>query len=156
MDKIHIFGIYRHHASWLGIWFSWILSVLTLILVQTCRGIGFPQIKDESRKFSAGSGIRSVVVYGGTSTSHQREQLVRKGANVLIATPGRLLQFVDEGIVKFDKLRLEKPFCCAQLFSRSQYVQGSAKKGVPRLRESRLPPSGRGGGASSRNLGPTF
>ena len=50
-----------------------------------------------------------MVVYGGTSTSHQREQ-VRKGANVLIATPGRLLQFVDEGIVKFDKLRSEGLF----------------------------------------------
>lgn len=65
------------------------------------------QIKDESRKFSAGSGIRSVVAYGGTSTSHQRDQ-IRKGANVLIATPGRLLQFVDEGLIKFDKLRLER------------------------------------------------
>ena len=64
------------------------------------------QIKDESRKFSTGSGIRSVVVYGGTSPSHQRDQ-IKKGANVLIATPGRLLQFVDEGIIKFDKLRLE-------------------------------------------------
>ena len=67
------------------------------------------QIKDESRKFSAGSGIRSVVVYGGTSISHQRDQ-IKKGANVLIATPGRLLQFVDEGIIKFDKLRLEAYF----------------------------------------------
>ena len=67
------------------------------------------QIKDESRKFSAGSGIRSVVAYGGTSTSHQRDQ-IRKGANVLIATPGRLLQFVDEGLIKFDKLRLDAIF----------------------------------------------
>ena len=63
------------------------------------------QIKDESRKFSAGSGIKSAVLYGGTSTAQQRDQ-IRKGVNVLIATPGRLLQFVDEGIVKFNRLRL--------------------------------------------------
>ena len=38
------------------------------------------QIKDESRKFSAGSGIRSVVAYGGTSTSHQRDQIRMGGS----------------------------------------------------------------------------
>ena len=53
-----------------------------------------------------------MVVYGGTSPSHQRDQ-IRKGANVLIATPGRLLQFVDEGIIKFDKLRLAEAFWCS-------------------------------------------
>ena len=78
------------------------------------------QIKDESRKFSAGSGIRSVVAYGGTSTTHQRDQ-IRKGANVLIATPGRLLQFVDEGLIKFDKLRLVDAswYCVTMLVSKS-------------------------------------
>ncbi len=63
------------------------------------------QIKDEARKFAQGSMIKSVVVYGGTSVQFQSEQLTSKGVNVLIATPGRLLDFVEKGKVSFGKLR---------------------------------------------------
>ena len=35
--KINIFGIGIHHASLLGIWFAWTLSVLTLIFVKATR-----------------------------------------------------------------------------------------------------------------------
>ena len=46
------------------------------------------QIKDEARKFCNGSEVRSVVVYGGTSTAHQAASL-EEGCNILVATPGR-------------------------------------------------------------------
>ncbi len=62
------------------------------------------QIKDESRKFCNGSMLRSVVAYGGTSTGFQLTQLF-KGCNVLIATPGRLMDFVDKGKVSFEKVK---------------------------------------------------
>ena len=62
------------------------------------------QIKDEARKFSQGSTLRCNIAYGGTSTGFQLTQLF-KGTNVLIATPGRLLDFVDKGKVAFDELR---------------------------------------------------
>ena len=36
----HIFGIYMHHTSLIGICFSWTLLDLTLNLVKRCRGTG--------------------------------------------------------------------------------------------------------------------
>lgn len=58
------------------------------------------QIKDEARKFAAQSNLRAVVVYGGTSVHHQSKQ-VAEGCNILIATPGRLLDFVERGKISF-------------------------------------------------------
>jgi len=62
------------------------------------------QIKDEARKFSAGSVLKCVVAYGGTSTMFQLSTLF-KGCNVLIATPGRLMDFVDKGKVSFEDVK---------------------------------------------------
>jgi len=62
------------------------------------------QIKDEARKFSAGTNVRAVVAYGGTSVGFQLSN-VFKGCNILIATPGRLLDFVDKEKISFDNLQ---------------------------------------------------
>jgi len=62
------------------------------------------QIKDEARKFALGSMIKSVVAYGGTSVGFQLSTLV-KGCNILICTPGRMLDFVDKGKVSFASLK---------------------------------------------------
>jgi len=61
------------------------------------------QIKDECRKFASGSMIKSVVAYGGTSVGFQLSTLF-KGVHVLIATPGRLMGFVDQGKVSFEEV----------------------------------------------------
>lgn len=62
------------------------------------------QIKDEARKFAAGSSIRCMVVYGGANVKFQASQLQR-GVHVLIATPGRLLAYVDENKISFKNIR---------------------------------------------------
>ncbi|TRY62742.1 hypothetical protein TCAL_03661 [Tigriopus californicus] len=62
------------------------------------------QIKDEARKFSQGSMLKCVVAYGGTSTGYQLGTLSR-GCHVLIATPGRLNDFVEKGKVSFENVR---------------------------------------------------
>lgn len=62
------------------------------------------QIKDEARKFAHGSMVKAVVAYGGTSSGHQLMQLF-KGTDVLIATPGRLMDFVDKGKISFENLK---------------------------------------------------
>ena len=54
------------------------------------------QIKEEARKFALQSVAKAVVAYGGTSSGYQLAQLF-KGCNVLIATPGRLMDFVEKG-----------------------------------------------------------
>ena len=62
------------------------------------------QIKEEARKFCAGSQIRCVAAYGGTSLSHLATQL-ESGCNILVATPGRLLDFVDRGKLSFCQVK---------------------------------------------------
>jgi len=57
------------------------------------------QIYMEARKFAIGTDVRPVVVYGGTSVMHQLRQ-VENGANLVVGTPGRLLDFVEKGKVR--------------------------------------------------------
>lgn len=62
------------------------------------------QINDEARKFASGSMIKAVNIYGGTSTGFQLSNLF-KGCNILVATPGRLMDFVDKGKISFESVK---------------------------------------------------
>jgi ATP-dependent RNA helicase DDX3X len=59
------------------------------------------QIYDEAMKFCYCTGIRPCVVYGGTNVQQQQQQLDR-GADMVIATPGRLIDLIDRGRIKLD------------------------------------------------------
>ena len=48
-------------------------------------------------------GARIAVIYGGVGQRPQ-EEAVRRGIDLLIATPGRLLDLIQQGIVKLDKV----------------------------------------------------
>jgi ATP-dependent RNA helicase DDX3X len=52
------------------------------------------QIFNEARKFCYRTMLRPCVVYGGGTRKDQAAQL-QKGCDVLIATPGRLVDFMD-------------------------------------------------------------
>jgi len=62
------------------------------------------QIYNEARKFAQGSNMKTVVAYGGTSTGFQARKL-QQGCNILVATPGRLLDNVEKGRVSFKNLQ---------------------------------------------------
>jgi ATP-dependent RNA helicase RhlE len=49
--------------------------------------------------------IRSVVVFGGVSQLPQEQEL-KKGCDILVATPGRLIDLVDQGIIKLKQLEI--------------------------------------------------
>ncbi|XP_012874011.1 PREDICTED: probable ATP-dependent RNA helicase DDX4 isoform X3 [Dipodomys ordii] len=53
------------------------------------------QIYLEARKFSFGTCIRAVVIYGGTQLGHSIRQIVQ-GCNILCATPGRLMDIIGK------------------------------------------------------------
>lgn len=55
------------------------------------------QINDQFSKLARDGGLKSACVYGGIPKDEQRKSL--SGANVLIATPGRLNDFVEEGTI---------------------------------------------------------
>ena len=62
------------------------------------------QTYDEARKFSGGSDVMVANVYGGTSVFQQLQALDR-GCNILVATPGRLLDFVERGKISFENIQ---------------------------------------------------
>nr|QIJ58490.1 DEAD-box helicase 4 protein [Oryzias celebensis] len=62
------------------------------------------QIYQEARKFSFGTCVRPVVVYGGVNTGYQIRE-IQKGCNVLCGTPGRLLDMIGKGKVGLSKVR---------------------------------------------------
>ena len=49
--------------------------------------------------------VRCATVVGGESERHQIDA-IRKGAQVLVACPGRLIDFIERGIVKLDKIEV--------------------------------------------------
>uniref|UniRef100_A0A5F9CTK9 RNA helicase n=1 Tax=Oryctolagus cuniculus TaxID=9986 RepID=A0A5F9CTK9_RABIT len=53
------------------------------------------QIYLEARKFSFGTCVRAVVMYGGTQLGHSIRQIVQ-GCNILCATPGRLMDIIGK------------------------------------------------------------
>jgi len=62
------------------------------------------QIYDEARKFSTGSAVKIGIVYGGADSRFQQMQLT-KGCNILVATPGRLLDFTERGHVDISSVQ---------------------------------------------------
>jgi ATP-dependent RNA helicase RhlE len=68
---------------------------------QTCRALVLAptrelasQIADSFRAYGAGMKLSTTVVFGGVPIGRQRQQLAR-GVDILVATPGRLLDLID-------------------------------------------------------------
>ena len=62
------------------------------------------QISEVFAKMAAGTGVRAAVAVGGLSERVQL-QAIRKGAQVLIATPGRLFDFLGRKLVNLSQVR---------------------------------------------------
>eukprot|EP01130_Rhizamoeba_saxonica_P017777 TRINITY_DN86_c0_g1_i1.p1 TRINITY_DN86_c0_g1~~TRINITY_DN86_c0_g1_i1.p1 ORF type:complete len:629 (+),score=176.23 TRINITY_DN86_c0_g1_i1:721-2607(+) len=62
------------------------------------------QIHREALKFSEGTRLRPVVVYGGASFGMQAREIER-GVDILVGTPGRLLDMIDRGKVSLSDIR---------------------------------------------------
>jgi ATP-dependent RNA helicase RhlE len=63
------------------------------------------QIGEHARQYSKFTSLRINVVYGGIKINPQMMDL-RKGADILIATPGRLLDLISKNAVKFTALKV--------------------------------------------------
>ncbi|KAF8820919.1 hypothetical protein IE077_002665 [Cardiosporidium cionae] len=68
---------------------------VALVLVPT-RELA-QQVVSEAQKFSATCGVRTAAVYGGSPIYLQRDRLFN-GVELLVATPGRLLDFLKNGV----------------------------------------------------------
>jgi ATP-dependent RNA helicase RhlE len=74
-----------------------------LILAPTRELAG--QIADSLKAYGRYLPLRSAVVFGGTSIRPQIQSLVR-GVHVLVATPGRLLDLMNQGHVRLDAVEV--------------------------------------------------
>jgi len=63
------------------------------------------QIGESVSSYGRHTGLRSVVVFGGVKINPQMMKL-RQGADILIATPGRLLDLYSKNTVKFKNLKV--------------------------------------------------
>ena len=62
------------------------------------------QITDDLKDFSRYmNGVRIVAVYGGTSIVNQINAL-KKGVQIIVATPGRLIDLMNRGVAKLDSV----------------------------------------------------
>lgn len=76
-------------------------SVRALVLAPT-RELAI-QVADSFGTYGKHTGIRHAAIFGGVS-QHQQTQAVRRGVDVLIATPGRLLDLVIQGHISLQHI----------------------------------------------------
>ena len=77
-------------------------STRTLILAPT-RELA-AQIEENFREYAAGSPIKTALVFGGVNIRPQKEALA-VGVDVLVATPGRLLDHISQGNLTLGNVR---------------------------------------------------
>lgn len=75
----------------------------TLILTPT-RELAI-QIGDSFKAYGRHLGLKTAVIFGGVGAEPQRKAL-RNGVDVLVATPGRLLDLKEQGCVNFSQLEI--------------------------------------------------
>ncbi len=63
------------------------------------------QVVEAFEKLSAHTGLRTLLVHGGVGYGKQREGL-EKGVDIVVATPGRLLDFMQDGTVSLDTIEI--------------------------------------------------
>ncbi|MBE0638381.1 MAG: DEAD/DEAH box helicase [Bacteroidales bacterium] len=61
------------------------------------------QISDSFSDYGKGLKLRHTVVYGGVSQLPQTT-ILRRGVDILIATPGRLLDLMNQGFIRLDRV----------------------------------------------------
>jgi ATP-dependent RNA helicase DeaD len=62
------------------------------------------QVSEELGRLGHYSGVRALTIYGGDSMTRQLDGL-RKGAHVVVGTPGRVLDHLRQGTLKLDAVR---------------------------------------------------
>ncbi|MDZ4795663.1 MAG: DEAD/DEAH box helicase [Bacteroidota bacterium] len=63
------------------------------------------QIDESFAAYGKHTGIRHTVIFGGVSQLHQTNAL-KRGVDILVATPGRLLDLMTQGYIRLDKLQI--------------------------------------------------
>jgi len=79
-------------------------GTLRVLIVTPTRELA-AQVEESVRTYGAGAGLRSTVVVGGVGMEPQIRAL-RQGVDILVATPGRLLDLKNQGRVRLDSVEI--------------------------------------------------
>ncbi|NNF19355.1 MAG: DEAD/DEAH box helicase, partial [Flavobacteriaceae bacterium] len=63
------------------------------------------QVFENVKSYSAYTDLRSSVIFGGVNQNPQVRQL-RNGVDILVATPGRLIDLIGQGVLSLDKVEI--------------------------------------------------
>lgn len=63
------------------------------------------QIADSINVYGRGLGLRHTTIYGGVSQRPQTEA-IRRGVDILVATPGRLQDLINQGFIRLDRVEM--------------------------------------------------
>ena len=63
------------------------------------------QVETAIRDYARFTNLRTVVLFGGTGYG-QQDQSLRRGADIVVATPGRLLDQIKRGMLRLDQIEI--------------------------------------------------
>jgi ATP-dependent RNA helicase RhlE len=78
-------------------------SIKALVLTPT-RELAI-QIDESMKAYGRHTGLKHLVIFGGVSQNPQTEAL-RRGVDILVATPGRLIDLINQGYVHLNNLKI--------------------------------------------------
>ncbi|KAI5961389.1 DBP3 [Candida pseudojiufengensis] len=75
---------------------------LSVLCISPTRELAL-QIYDNLKELTDGTSISCIAIYGGVSKDEQIQK-IKKGVNVVIATPGRLVDLINDGLINLSKI----------------------------------------------------
>src|SRR5213594_2837777 len=63
------------------------------------------QVETAMRDYGRFTDLRTAVIFGGTGYGRQ-DQVLRQGVDILVATPGRLLDQIQRGMVRLNRIEI--------------------------------------------------
>jgi ATP-dependent RNA helicase RhlE len=79
-------------------------SAIRVLVLSPTRELA-AQIGDSFSAYGRHTGLKNVVIYGGVGQNPQ-VQAVRRGADILVATPGRLLDLMNQQIIRLNTIEI--------------------------------------------------
>ncbi|WP_438481158.1 DEAD/DEAH box helicase [Oleiharenicola lentus] len=79
-------------------------GALRCLVLEPTRELAL-QVEESFNTYSKYTDLRVTVVYGGVGYGKQRDELAA-GTDILVATPGRLLDYMEQGEIKLDQVEV--------------------------------------------------
>jgi len=77
---------------------------LRCLILEPTRELAL-QVEEAFKEYSKHTDLDTTIVYGGVGYGRQRDDL-RRGVDILVATPGRLLDHMEQGDVRLDHIEI--------------------------------------------------